>query len=241
MHDVRGDGLPRDYGPVATGMRRAGYSSRPSASELPSEPVRRLTLALVALLALLVSAGCGGSGSAAQEGTSPSPSPFAGSELSPPRQTADFALRDQKGKLVRFSSQRGKVVLVTFLYTNCPDVCPLIAENLNGALRELGRDRASVRVLAVSVDPKGDTPAAVRRYARLHRLLPEFHYLIGTREDLEPIWRSYGVSAVARDPELVDHSAYTLLVDRRGLGRAIFDATARSKDVTHDVRLLLAS
>jgi protein SCO1 len=214
----------------------------PPGSSYPHGPVRRLSLAVFSLLALLAVAGCGGgSGSAAGDGASPFRSRFEGSELSPPRETGDFALRDQHGKVVRFSSQRGKVLLVTFLYTNCPDVCPLIAQNLNGALRELGSDRSSVRVLAVSVDPKGDTPAAVRAYSRRHHLLPEFHYLIGTREELEPVWKSYGVTAVARDPELVDHSAYTLLVDREGLGRVLFDASALSKAVAHDVRLLLAS
>ena len=64
------------------------------------------------------------------------------------------------------SSQRGRFTLVTFLYTNCPDVCPLIAEHLNTALRQLGTTRADTRVLAVSVDPNGDTPSAVRASSR---------------------------------------------------------------------------
>jgi protein SCO1 len=203
--------------------------------------VPRFLLVLASIIALAAVAGCGGeSKSSAQNDTNPFRSRFEGAEFGTPKQLADFALRDQRGDIVRFSSQRGKVVLVTFLYTNCPDVCPLIAENLNGALRELGADRDSVRVLAVSVDPHGDTPKAVRSYARLHHLLPEFHYLIGSQQDLLPVWKAYDVTAVARNPELVDHSAFTLLVDREGLGRAVFDATVRSKAVVHDVRLLLA-
>ena len=77
------------------------------------------------------------------------------------------APRPGRAALVRMSSQRGRFTLVTFLYTNCPDVCPLIAEHLNTALRRLG-ERADTRVLAVSVDPKGDTPAAVRQFRRRH-------------------------------------------------------------------------
>jgi protein SCO1/2 len=203
--------------------------------------VVRFALLLVSIVAAVAAAGCGGgSGAAAQGDTSPFRSRFAGAELSPPKQLADFALHDQQGDVVSFSSERGKVVLVTFLYTKCPDVCPLIAANLNEALRQLGSDRDSVRVLAVSVDPKGDTPKAVRLYAKRHRLLPEFHYLTGSHAELAEVWADYGVTAVERDPELIDHSAYTLLVDRKGLGRAIFDAAARPKAIVHDVRLLLA-
>jgi protein SCO1 len=203
--------------------------------------VLRFPLVLVSIVAAVAAASCGGGGdSPAQKDATPFRSRFSGAEFGSPKRLADFALRDQHGELIRFSAERGKVVLVTFLYTNCPDVCPLIAANLNGALRELGSDRESVRVLAVSVDPEGDTPASVRAYARKHRLLPEFHYLIGKRSELEPVWKAYGVSAVARDPELVDHSAFTLLVDRKGLARVLFDAAVQSKAVAHDVRLLLA-
>jgi protein SCO1/2 len=204
--------------------------------------VRLASLPAAALLALTLAAGCGGGDGAASVAGTTNGSPFDGAELTPPRQAGDFSLRDQDGKHISLSAQRGKIVLVTFLYTNCPDVCPLIAENLNGALRDLSpAERASVRVLAVSVDPRGDTPAAVRAYARRHHLLPEFRYLIGTRRQLQGVWKEYGVATVARDPELVDHSALTLAVDRDGLGRVLFDAAARPKEIAHDVRVLLAA
>jgi protein SCO1/2 len=196
--------------------------------------------ALTLLVLLAGAAGCG-DGSAPAGDASQLRSRFEGAKLSHPRQTGDFALRDQHGELIRLSALRGKVLLVTFLYTNCPDVCPLMAENLNSSLRALGAERVDVRVLAVSVDPTGDTAAAVRAYSRRHRLLPEFHYLVGTRQELEPVWKEYGVTAVARNPELVDHSAYTLVVDRDGRGRVVFDAAARPREIAHDVRLLLAS
>jgi protein SCO1 len=164
---------------------------------------------------------------------------FAGADLDPPLEAPDFALHDPTGRTVRLQDVRGRVALVTFLYTHCPDVCPLIAQNLNQALRELGPTRSRVRVLAVSVDPKGDSPAAVRSFVRTHRLLPQFRYLIGTRDELERVWRAYGVAAVAQDPELVDHSAYTALVDPEGRELALYDARVQARDVVHDVRLLL--
>jgi protein SCO1 len=163
---------------------------------------------------------------------------FAGSEQTP--QTApDFALHDQDGQLVRLSAERGKFVLITFLYTQCPDVCPLIATNLNQALRDLESKRASARVLAVSVDPSGDTRAAVRRYVKTHRLLPEFRYLIGSRAELRLIWSAYHVSAVARKRDLVDHVSYVMLIDPEGKTRLFYDTQVKAKDVVHDLRLLM--
>jgi len=204
--------------------------------------VRLAALALAALIVLVASA-CGGSQEHAHHHgstitVSGGTGRFAGGELSPPRATPDFTLRDQAGNEVSMAAQRGKYVLLTFLYTNCPDVCPLITQNLNDGLRMLGAERDDVRVLAVSVDPNGDTPASVRAYAKQHHLLPEFHYLIGSRAELTEVWKKYDVAAVARDPDLVDHTAYTMLVDPSGKGRVIYDSSVKAKDVVHDIRAL---
>jgi protein SCO1/2 len=131
-------------------------------------------------------------------------------------------------------------VLVTFLYVHCPDVCPLIAQNLNAALRQLGPRRSRVRVLAVSVDPKGDTPAAVKRYVSARRLLPQFRYLIGARAKLAPVWASYHVLSVSQKPDVVDHVAYTVLIDPKGRMRLLYDAQVKARQVVHDLRLLAA-
>lgn len=202
---------------------------------------------LVALVAALAVSACAGSGQSHDHATTGSltvsggSARFAGGELSPPQATPDFTLTDQAGRTVSMADQRGKLVLLTFLYTNCPDVCPLITQNLNQALEMLGAKRDDVRVLAVSVDPEGDTPKAVDAYAKAHHLLPEFHYLIGTRDELTEVWKKYDVAAVASDPELVDHSAYTMLVDENGEGRVIYDSGVKAKDVVHDVDELLSS
>jgi protein SCO1/2 len=206
--------------------------------------MRRAPLAL-ALLAALAASACGGGGghehgAAASVTVTGGSGHFAGGELDPPRPTPDFTLTDQAGQKVSMADQRGKLVLLTFLYTNCPDVCPLITQNLNQALQMLGTERDDVRVLAVSVDPEGDTPKSVDEYAKAHHLLPEFHYLIGSRDELTKVWKAYDVAAVASDPELVDHTAYTMLVDQSGEGRVIYDSQVKAKDVVHDVRALLS-
>ena len=206
--------------------------------------MRRAPLAL-ALLAALAASACGGGGghehgAAASVTVTGGSGRFAGGELDPPRPTPDFTLTDQAGQKVSLADQRGKLVLLTFLYTNCPDVCPLITQNLNQALQMLGTERDNARVLAVSVDPEGDTPKSVDEYAKAHHLLPEFHYLIGSRDELTKVWKAYDVAAVASDPELVDHTAYTMLVDQSGEGRVIYDSQVKAKDVVHDVRALLS-
>jgi protein SCO1/2 len=198
--------------------------------------VIRVLAAACVLAALL--AGCGGGGHTAAVSTTaaqaPAPTGFRGLLLRPPLRAPDFALRDQAGKLVRLSDFRGGYAIVTFLYTHCPDVCPLIANELQGALGRLG---PNVHVLAVSVDPKGDTPASVRRFVRLHRLGPRFRYLTGTRAKLAPVWRGYHIAATP-DGSTVDHSAFELLVDPKGHGVVLWDARVRSSDVVHDIRRL---
>jgi protein SCO1/2 len=193
--------------------------------------VKHAALVAGALVATLSLVGCG---SAEQHPH------FAGGVLEHPAPPPDFTLRDQRGRAVHLQALRGKVVLLTFLYTHCPDVCPITAANLNTALQRLGGERSRVVVLAVSVDPVGDTHASVLSFIRRHRLLPQFHYLTGRRATLERVWRMYNVVAVRRGPGDVDHTLYTLLVDRSGTGRVLFDVKATPAAVAHDVRQLLA-
>jgi protein SCO1/2 len=192
------------------------------------------------LLALVfVLAGCGSADSTQKTTTAPTRR-FAGSELIPPKVAPPIALHDARGAPVTLASQRGRYVLVTFIYTHCPDVCPLITQNLNAALRAIGPSaRKHVRVLAVSVDPKGDTAKSVSAYAREKHLLPQFAYLIGTRAELRRVWKAWRVLAVETKPDLVDHVAYTALVDTQGKERVLYDSSVHATQVIHDLRVLM--
>src|SRR6185437_12915185 len=82
--------------------------------------------------------------------------------LTPIRQAPPLSLRNYLGQRVNIDSYRGKAVLVTFIYTHCPDICPLITSQLRVAQNLMGKATAAkVQMIAVSVDPKGDTPKAV--------------------------------------------------------------------------------
>jgi len=200
--------------------------------------VRRAALALP--LAALVATGCGGSSRPRAAERAPVTTPkfrFAGAELRPPRPAPPLSLGDAHGRSFTLARRRGRYTLVTFIYTHCPDVCPLITSNLNTALRTLG-PRSGVEVLAVSVDPAGDTVAAVRAYERRMHLVPAFHYLIGTKPQLVRTWRAWSVLAVLRKPDAVDHVSYTALVDGTGKERVLYDSQVRAPQVVHDVRVL---
>jgi protein SCO1 len=212
---------------------RRTWAGRPIPATVRSVPRR-----LVLLVAAAVLAGCGSSRAKVEVAPQPARA-FAGSGLAHARPAPPIALRDAGGHPVTLAAQRGRYVLVTFLYTHCLDVCPLIASNLDAALRLLGPARAHVRVLAVSVDPKGDTAPAVRAYARRMHLLPEFRYLIGTRPELRRAWAAWHVLSIQRQPGLVDHVAYTALVDPAGDERVLYDSGVRAGQVVHDIRLLM--
>ena len=165
---------------------------------------------------------------------------FDGPTIKNPRLAPNFALRDQDSQTIELSHLRGKAVLLTFLYTHCPDACPLTAVRLNGALAALGPERTRVRVLAVSVDPHGDTQQAVAAFISSHHLLQQFRYLTGPRTKLATIWRLYGIAShPAGGDKALDHTLYTLLIDPKGRGRVVYDSTATSSIIGHDLRLVL--
>jgi protein SCO1/2 len=151
---------------------------------------------------------------------------------------ASFALRDQDGNTVRASDLRGRPAVVSFLYTRCRDTCPLIADQVRGALDDLGRD--DVPFVAVSVDPAGDTPDSARSFLLRHGLTGRARYLLGTRAQLAPVWRQFGIRPQrSGNTRSDDHSASTVVLDAHGVQRVGFTPdTITPEGVAHDVRAL---
>ena len=112
----------------------------------------------------------------------------------------------------------GRPALITFLFASCPDVCPLVGDEIARALDEAGESAASrIDVVAISVDPKGDTPANVTAFMRGHQLTGRMRYLIGTRAELSPIWSAWGVLAQPTEDITESlHTAKVILVDADG-------------------------
>jgi cytochrome oxidase Cu insertion factor (SCO1/SenC/PrrC family) len=113
--------------------------------------------------------------------------------FTPPREQAfDFRLRDQNGRRTSLADARGKVVAMTFIYTSCRDLCPAEGNEIAAALKRF--DSSGVEVYVVSVDPIGDTPARVKQWLERRNLPADrSRYLIGSRAQLQPVWRAYGI------------------------------------------------
>ncbi len=134
----------------------------------------------------------------------------------------------------------GRPAIVTFLYTHCPDICPLAAQEISQALDRAGAEPDDIDVVAVSVNPAGDTPASVRAFLQRHRLSGRMQYIIGSRAQLEPLWRAWLVAAQRGDSRDSVHSARVVLVD--GGGRQVGSYAAGLPidvdDLAADIRTL---
>jgi len=166
------------------------------------------------------------------------PAPLAGTELGA-TDAPDFTLTDGvSGRAVTLSAHRGQVVALTFLYTTCPDVCPLTATGFRAAQTELQGDASRVTFIAVSVDPDRDTPKAVQDFSTAHGLAANWYYLVGGRAQLSPVWAAYGIGLQAGSTT-VTHNDAVYLIDARGRERVLLHSEDLARDLANDLRALL--
>lgn len=198
-----------------------------------------LGIAVVGVLAVLLFTACSG----AESEPTATVAPFRGSVLGEPIAAADFELQDQHGQTFRLSEQRGKVVVLFFGYTSCPDVCPTTLSAWKRAYEELGEQVANTRFVFITVDPERDTPARLKTHLELFN--PAFIGLTGTLEELEPIYQAYGVYYEKQAaPEsalgyLVSHTSSDYVIDKAGNWRLRHAFGASGQDIAHDIRVLL--
>ncbi|GCE04300.1 SCO family protein [Dictyobacter aurantiacus] len=150
----------------------------------------------------------------------------------------NFQLTDQYGKTVSLAQFRGKPVVLTFLYTHCPDVCPLTAEHLHTTLQQLGSDAKNVAILAVSTDPKRDDTAAAMRFSTEHNMQNYWHFLTGTQQQLSPIWSSYSIYAQQQQQQ-VNHSTALFVIDKKGHERVYMGDDFEPGQMTSNLKQLL--
>jgi protein SCO1/2 len=163
------------------------------------------------------------------------PSRFKGALLPPGVRAPSFALRDQDGRRVSMKQYRGKVVVVTFLYSHCKTECPVQAQQIKGALDDLGHD---VPVLSISVDPPGDKPKSVKHFNAEQGVTGRLRWVLGTEGQLQRLWKGFAIIPQSPDQE---HMARIVLVDRKGLQRIGFPASQTTPErLAHDIRALSA-
>ena len=193
---------------------------------------------------------------------------FVGTELTARETATSFTLTNQFAQPVSLTDYRGKVVLLTFLYTNCPDICPVTTAKIRDAYDLLGDDAEDVAVVAVSVDPERDTAEEAHAFSDQWQMTGRWDFLTGPRDDLEPIWRAYyidpsldsssggddastatppagrtgGVAALRQDIAeryLVTHSSPVYLIDREGIVRVLHTPPFEPEALAQDVRALI--
>lgn len=207
------------------------------------------TAAVLVALLPLAAAGCGGgsdsASGASQQGVPKGQSAvdnsnYSGGEATPPKAAPELKLKNSLGETVDLAEFKGKAVLVTFIYTHCPDVCPLIISHLKTAQAELGEKAKDMQIIAVSTDPKGDTPKTVNAFLAEHGMTGRMQYLIGDRAELGHVWTDWNIVArpekAGRD--LVEHSALIYGIAADGKVTTLYPANFDPAQIVHDVPLL---
>jgi cytochrome oxidase Cu insertion factor (SCO1/SenC/PrrC family) len=139
---------------------------------------------------------------------------------------------------------RGRVVLVTFLDTDCKTKCPIIAGQVGAAIRLLSpAERREVVPLAITVNPASDNPASVRRFLRRRYALRELDFLLGSARQLRPVWKSFHVLSAAETGNADIHSADVRIFDRRGVWVSTLHAGVdlAPSNLAHDIRRALGA
>ena len=196
-----------------------------------------------ALVLVAVTLGCVAAGAPAPAAPAASGSLRSGA-FDPPRPAPDFVLPMARGAEFQLRRQLGKVVVLTFGYSSCPDVCPTVLAELAQVRQRLGGAAKRVQVVYVTVDPERDT--SPRLLAFTEQFDKTFVGLAGSKDQLEPVWKAYGVLVVRRDlpgskppTYLIHHSASVFLIDRTGRLRVMAPFGTPSDDILHDIRVLL--
>jgi protein SCO1/2 len=156
-----------------------------------------------------------------------------------------FALTTQDGTVLRSADLRGKVVLVSFVFTTCNGTCPATTARMSSVAREMERQGLfkgeRVRLLSITLDPRRDTPAALRRYAQLYDVdTRHWTFLTGRPAQVEKVLAAWGMWTRPAPSGQLDHPSRIFLVDRRGRIREVYSLEFfKPAWVVEDVRLLL--
>ncbi len=171
------------------------------------------------------------------------PASFRGTSYGEPYpQAAEIELTKSNGETFRLSEQKGKIVLLFFGYTACPDVCPTTLAELRLVMEELGDKTRQVQVVFVSVDPERDTPEKIQEYVA--HFNQDFIGLSGNPDELQIIWDNSGVFRERVESEsafgsIINHTARTYLIDQDGNLRLSFGFQTPVEDMVHDIEILL--
>ncbi len=170
------------------------------------------------------------------------PYSFHGTVINPPLPVTDFTLLTANEEVFRLSEYKGKIILLFFGYTSCPDVCPVTLATFKQVYDNLGEEAQKIRFVMITADPDRDTPDKVAEYAA--RFNPEFIGLSGSQTDLERVWKLLGVFVEKQDSGsaagyLVSHTASVYVLDQSGSLLMTFPYGTSAIDMADDLLELL--
>ncbi|GAB4495711.1 MAG: SCO family protein [Anaerolineales bacterium] len=166
---------------------------------------------------------------------------FHGTVLQSPDAAPNFTLQSAKGD-VSLSDFRGKLVILYFGYTFCPDVCPASMSAVAGGLDLIGKKAERVQVMMISVDPERDTPAEIDAYAK--HFNPNFIGVTGSPEEIAQIATLYGIyyakaEGSAASGYLVEHTATLMVIDEQGALKLLLPFGVTAEDIAADLNYML--
>ncbi len=142
------------------------------------------------------------------------------------RPAPEFELTDQNGRPFSLSDNKGKAILITFVFTSCTDLCPLVTSQMKQVARNVG-PTASIHLVTITTNPEVDRAEVLRAYGRRFGSDPKrWSFLTAPRETLKKVWRAYGVSVTPLARGLVDHNYVLALIDANGIWRATYHGEA---------------
>ena len=188
--------------------------------------------------------------------------PYYGTELSSRDLAPLFNLHNQFGQPVSLSDYHGEIVLLSFIYTKCTDICPIVTKKFRDVHSLLGKDIQSTALIIITVDPEHDTINSIYDYSKQWEMLNKWQFLTGTRENLSSIWKAYYIDPVTdnkgsdrntsgkqiqengtegfyQEINRVTHSSPLYVIDESGVMRIMFTLPFEAADVVHDIKLLL--
>lgn len=170
------------------------------------------------------------------------PYSFHGMIIQAPETAPEISLTDHSGQPTTLKRFQGKLVILYFGYTSCPDVCPASMGVLGKALEALGEKAEEVQVLFITVDPARDTPARLADYVT--HFHPTFLGVTGTPDEIAQAAALYGIYYEAQPTEVediywMDHTASTMVIDQKGRLKLVWPFGVTVEDVAADLRMLL--
>ena len=168
--------------------------------------------------------------------------PYRGSEPPGRHELPPFRLRNHDGRSVRSSDLRGRVVVLTFLDSQCTEACPIVASQIGRAVARLSSaERDEVRAVAISTDPVEDTPASVRTFLERQGVLGSLLYLGGSEREMRTLWRGFQILSSLESGKDALHSAPVRVYSRDGVWVATLHAGAdlTPENLAADVRVAL--